>query len=53
MSLVNMRDEIINGFGKDSIESICIQDIFNEGNINDFIKVYEILKKELDSIKKI
>jgi len=53
MSLVNMRDEIIEGFGKNSIESACIQSIFNEGDVDYFIKVYEVLKKELDKAKKI
>lgn len=53
MSLINMRDEIVNGFGKNSIESVCIQSIFNDGDVDYFIKIYEILKKELDSIKKI
>ena len=53
MSLVNMRDEIIKGFGKNSIEGVCIQSIFNDGDVDYFIKIYEILKKELDSIKKI
>ena len=47
MSLINMKDEVINKFGKDSFEAGYIQHCFSYRGTDFFIEVYDrMMKKE-------